>query len=153
MFVDHMKYVILVNQFYQKGVGLWVWFQNQNLFQAHSSNNNNNNNNNKCTGVCIPRLLTAWSRLRKQQNKSAKHRETAKHNQYNRQPRVMKTVGVTGKTAKWLQKNELQKFLHCSFSTMQVFHRHRSIHVDRQEWEHKLCIRRLSHHKIWTRNR
>ena len=45
-------------------------------------------------------------------NKSA-NTETAKHNQqaqHNRQPLVMKTVGVTGKTAKWLQKTSSKSF-------------------------------------------
>ncbi len=48
--------------------------------------------------------------------------------------------------SKMATKNELQKFLHRSIFKTQVFHRYRSI--DRQEWEHKLCIRQLSHHKI-----
>ncbi len=81
---------------------------------------------------------------KKQLNKSAnteKQQNTISKAQHNRQPRVVNAVGVTDKTAKWLQKNELQKFLQRSFSKTQVFHRHRSI--DRQEWEHKLSIRRI----------
>ncbi len=56
---------------------------------------------------------------KKKLNKSAnteKHQNTINKAQHNLQPCVVNAVGVTGKTAKWLQKNELQKFLHRSFS-------------------------------------
>ncbi len=35
------------------------------------------------------------------------------------------SIGVTGKTAKMATKNQVQQYLHCSYSKTQVFHRHR----------------------------
>ena len=70
---------------------------------------------------------------------SPTHRlRNSKTNQYILQPRVVKTVGVTGKISKWQLENRLQKCSHCSFSKTQVFHRHR-----RASMGAKLAIRIL----------
>ena len=67
---------------------------------------------------------------------SPTHRlRNSKTNQYILQPRVVKTVGVTGKISKWQLENRLQK---CSFSKTQVFHKHRS--TDGHQWELSLLF-------------
>ncbi len=96
---------------------------------------------NKCTGVRIPCLLTALFRLR-----------TAKQNQqtqsHNLQPRVVKTVGLTGKISKWQLEQRtpkvLSSFLLQNASVSQT-QKDRSTSM-----EDKLCI---CCHKIFSRNR
>ncbi len=51
--------------------------------------------------IQVKKQLNKSANTEKQQNTISKH---------NRQPRVMKTVGVTGKAAKWLQKTSSKSF-------------------------------------------